>query len=106
MIHITFIPEKLELRVEGHSDFDKIGKDIVCAGISTLFYTLGEALNDSKDMLRGGHTFEDENGRGLIRCEPYKKYQLNIETMYKTVLTGMHLMAVNYPRNVEIEIIE
>lgn len=33
-----------ELCVFGHADYDVRGRDIVCAGVSTLIYTLAESL--------------------------------------------------------------
>ena len=43
MINITFKPNTYELEITGHAGHDVKGKDIVCAAVSTLFYTLGQA---------------------------------------------------------------
>ena len=74
MINITFNPKDLELKVDGHAEHGKKGEDIVCAAISTLFYTLGEALYQSEDMMLSPVVFEDKDGEGYIKCSPKEEY--------------------------------
>lgn len=104
MINITFKPNTLELEIKGHSEHNEKGEDIVCAAISTLFYTLGQALYDSKEMLKEEPIFKDEEGNGIICCTPKEEYQGNISLIYMTILTGMQLVAENYKENVSFEV--
>ena len=48
---ITIEINDYELKIHGHAEFAEKGKDIVCAGISTLFYTLYEVLLSNMNML-------------------------------------------------------
>ena len=48
---ITIEINDYELKITGHAEFEEKGKDIVCAGISTLFYTLYEVLLSNMNML-------------------------------------------------------
>ena len=100
MINITFKPKTLELSVNGHAGYGKKGKDIVCSAISTLFYTLGETLNQSREMLKKEPIFKDEDGKGVLSCVPKKEYRGDIALTYRTILIGMELVANNYPDNV------
>ena len=50
MLNITFKPKTLELEITGHAKYGNEGGDIVCAAISSLFYTLYETLNQSAEM--------------------------------------------------------
>jgi uncharacterized protein YsxB (DUF464 family) len=104
MINITFNPKSLELKVEGHAHHGKKGEDIVCAAISTLFYTLGEALSQSEDMMTGPVVFDDKDGNGHIKCSPKEEYIGNITRTYWTILVGMELVANNYPDNVTFKV--
>ena len=104
MINITFNPQNLELKVEGHAQHGKKGEDIVCAAISTLFYTLGEALNQSEDMMTGPIVFDDNDGKGYIQCDPKEEYLGNVARTYWTILVGMELVANNYPNNVTFKV--
>jgi uncharacterized protein YsxB (DUF464 family) len=104
MIHITFVPQSFELTVDGHAGHGKKGEDIVCAAISTLFYTLGEALYQSEDMMLSPLVFEDKDGKGYIKCSPKEEYAGNIVRTYWSILVGMELVANNYPDNVTFQV--
>ena len=104
MINITFKPKTFELEIKGHAEHGEKGEDIVCAAISTLFYTLGETLNQSSDMLEKPLEFEDKDGRGYLTCKPKEEYVGNIACMYSTILVGMELVENNYPKNVTFKV--
>ncbi|MBO7357202.1 MAG: ribosomal-processing cysteine protease Prp [Lachnospiraceae bacterium] len=104
MINITFTDnEKSEivLEIKGHANYGEEGKDIVCAGVSTLFYTLANVLEDNKKMLKTLN-YEMEKGEGTLLVTPKEEYQGNVQVMLLTVLTGFNLMASNYPHNVKL----
>ena len=102
MIDITFNPENFTLDITGHAEYGKRGEDIVCAAISTLFYTLAEALYASKEMLAEDIVFCDEEGNGHLSCVPKSEYEGNIARTYWTILTGFELVANNYKNNVNL----
>ena len=101
MVTIEFKPKTLELTITGHAGHGKKGKDIVCASVSMLFYTLGEALYDSVDMLEEAPVFKDEEGEGYLSCIPKKEYAGNIARSYWTILEGFQLLADQYKKNVK-----
>ena len=75
MINVTFDAKTFKLKVEGHANHGKKGEDIVCAAISTLFYTLGECLMQSEKMLKSPPTFKDKDGKGVVFCTPKNEYE-------------------------------
>ena len=105
MIKIVFHSRIMELEMVGHAGHGKKGKDIVCSAASTLFYTLAESVNNSREMLVEPPVIKDEEGNGLIRCNPKKKYEGNIEIMYWTVLVGLRMLRDKYPENVSLEVL-
>ena len=106
MINIEFKPKTWELNVKGHAQHGEEGKDIVCAAVSALFYTLGESLNQSQDIQLESPVIKDENGDGYIKCTPDPEYELNVSYIFGTVLTGMQMAAVRYPEYVSLIISE
>lgn len=44
-INITKSDNQITFQFDGHAGHDKIGKDIVCAGVSALFYALVLGVN-------------------------------------------------------------
>ena len=104
MIEITFKPKTMEIEINGHAGHGKKGKDIVCSAISTLFYTLGEALYESAEMLKEAPIFKDEEGDGYLCCYPKEEYEGNIARTYWTILVGMQMVAQQYPKNVSFTV--
>lgn len=106
MITIKTNMKKYEVKISGHADFDEKGKDIVCAGISALFYTLYEVLYQNQVMLEPKSLKAIMNeGAGTISCKPKKEYEGNAQLMYMTVLTGFKMMADNYPEYVKFVVV-
>ena len=105
MINIKFNPNTYTLDVTGHAEHDEKGKDIVCAAISTLFYTLAETLYNSKAMLSEDMVFSDEDGNGHLSCKPKAEYEANVSLIYLTILTGFELVAKNYEKNVQVVVV-
>lgn len=106
MITITFKPKTMELEITGHASHGKKGEDIVCSAVSTLFYTLGETLYQSTEMLTAMPIVKTENGVGYIWSNARPQYEGNVQMMYMTVLNGLQMVAEHYPKNVQLEIKE
>ena len=66
MIRITLIQKENELeqiKLKGHAMYDDYGKDIVCAGVSSILTTTVNAiLKFSKEAI----TFEDQNDEFVL----------------------------------------
>ena len=105
MIEIKFNPETFTLDVTGHAEHGKKGEDIVCAAISTLFYSLAESLYKIKHMMAEDVVFSDEDGNGYISCKPKDEYEANVSLIYWTILNGFELIAENYKKNVNLNIV-
>lgn len=105
MLNISFKPKTLELEITGHAKYGNEGGDIVCAAISSLFYTLYETLNQSAEMQEKAPEFKDEYGDGYLRSYPKKEYEGNIACIYRTILIGLELIARNYPENVAFKVV-
>ena len=105
MINITFNPKTFTLDINGHAEHGKKGEDIVCSAISTLFYTLAQALYESKYMLSEDIVFSDEDGNGHLSCKPKAEYEGNVSLIYWTILTGFDLVSKNYEKNVNLLVV-
>ena len=104
MINIKFNPKTFTLDIDGHAEHGKKGEDIVCSAISTLFYTLGEALYEQREMMAEDIVFSDEDGNGHLSCKPKAEYEANVSLIFWTILTGFELVAKNYEKNVNLRV--
>ncbi len=105
MIKIKFNPKTYALDITGHAKHGEKGEDIVCAAISTLFYTLAESLYECKHMMAKDIVFSDEDGNGHIRCKPKAEYEANVSLVFWTILKGFDLVARNYEKNVNLHVV-
>jgi uncharacterized protein YsxB (DUF464 family) len=104
MIKITFNPKKYDIKITGHANHGKKGEDIICAGVSMLFYTLAQSLSESMHMLKTEPIIENDDGNGHIQCVPKPEYEANVSLIYWTVLNGFDLLAKEYKKNVNLVI--
>ena len=91
MITVTF--DGLRMEVEGHALFDEHGKDIVCAGASTLAFTLAEYMQ----RYWGKVTIKE--GSMTITT---KSYDREPEIAFDIIKTGYKLLAAKYPDHITL----
>ena len=62
-VNVTFIDQKIQqIEISGHANFDRHGKDIVCAGVSAIVYGSINAIDQVKKnqiefKIKEGYTF-------------------------------------------------
>lgn len=99
MIEITI--KGYEIKVEGHAGYAEEGKDIVCSAVSTLVQTLASSLRGMGSCLASyGETMH--NGKAWIKCTPRECSRESVDTIYKTIITGLKGVAKAYPDHVII----
>lgn len=100
MTEITYRPREHSMVFNGHARYAEAGKDIVCAGISSLMYAAPEMLR-KKDI----KYFLDLNEpEGFIHIKAYpegKEEKHDSAIILGTVAEGLKLMAEHYPDNVK-----
>ena len=88
--------EKNSISVKGHANYDKPGRDIVCAAVSVLLQTFTASVEElTGDIINA----EFQPGNALIRyaaLSPVSLYLLNSFTI------GVEMIAENYPDNVRV----
>lgn len=88
-----------ELFVKGHADYDVQGKDIVCAAVSILVYTLLESIDESilkrpvLAILNAGNTY--------VRVDLGNAENGHTEEAFNVVSNGFAILAKDFPKNVE-----
>ena len=82
------------LKVEGHANYDEYGKDIVCAGVSSI---VTGALNnlDVKN-------FKIQMNDGLVEIEVKGELTTHDEVVLETILVQLQTMAESYPKFIKI----
>ncbi len=86
-----------EYEVSGHAGYAECGKDIVCAGVSSL--TLSAALG-LRDVLHKKGTYESEAGRLLVKI---LETDDRTEAILRTMQIGLTEMQKQYSELITIE---
>lgn len=105
MINITFTEEgnKLSLRVEGHAGYAEIGKDIICASVSILAYTVAQFVLEAQSLGETESTeVRLESGRSIVTCEMREEALEETKKMYTFAKKGCALLANTHPQYVRL----
>ncbi len=84
-----------ELVIKGHANYDSIGKDIVCAAVSTMAIT---TINNIM-ALDGSIDYEDNSG--FIKIRVLKDTTVN-EKILNNLVMMLEELQKQYPKNIEI----
>ena len=93
------------LTCDGHAEVDGgLGYDPVCAGCTTLAYTLAQNMRDlaASGYLRHDPDVRMEKGHILVKASPKKEFAELVKAAYTFTLTGYRLLSYNYPAAVEV----
>lgn len=105
MIKIVYYRDYHRVTAEGHARSAEEGRDLVCASVSSLIYTLGinvERLSDN-GMVRC-EALKTESGEAEISCTPKHNMRHVVTLIFDTVCAGLECLAAQYPQYVSYEI--
>lgn len=100
MTKVTIWQEKDEhhIKIEGHAGYGEAGNDIVCAGISTLAYTMiNELTNLEKHGVMSSYQLTD--GKIHIIFSGDEKI---FEPVESVIITGFEMISENFPDNLTL----
>ena len=92
------------LLVEGHSGYAKCGRDIVCAGVSTLVQALAKALRNLGEHVRLDIETDQSRARYNISAKAEHEYLSYVNGAFDVALCGFRLLSSAYPENVNINV--
>lgn len=98
----TFENDTHTLTVHGHANYDEYGRDIVCAGVSSLVQALiGYIEAKPYDVEVECISLDETNGEVIIACTGEK----DTAAVFCMVAIGLEQIANSYPDHVYIDII-
>ena len=103
MIENTYreIRNGFELKAEGHCRYAEKGKDIACAGVSTLIVALANTLEGNENKIKIQARIYIEAGYALICAYPKKRYYKEIASAFETVKQGVSWLSEEFEKNVK-----
>lgn len=101
MIVVRYDREKCRMRLLGHAGSGRKGEDLVCAGVSTLAYTLAASV---AALEREGKAEKSsvllQPGCADISCAPVDPPA--VREVFDTVFRGLKVLSKNYRKYVRI----
>lgn len=93
----------IEFTVEGHAGFKEAGKDVVCAGVSTVLYS---SINGLEKVLGLRSKLKVEGEKGFAKCvlldtiteSEHEKANIILETM----VLGIKEMSKQYKKYITV----
>ena len=84
------------IRIDGHAKYDEVGKDIVCASVSSIVYTTIDGIfNIDQDAI----SFKDEK-RMEIKIKHHSEV---IDILIQNMLDLLDDLAKQYPKNINLD---
>jgi uncharacterized protein YsxB (DUF464 family) len=103
MIEVCWHPIHYRLTVKGHARSNEAGKDLVCAGASTL--TMAMAAN-VETMEKRGMLWKTqirlESGDAEIQCNPKTNYKSVAALAMEAIVLGFDALAAQYPEYIRV----
>ena len=105
MIQVTYYKAYNRVTIKGHALSGVPGHDLVCAGASTLAYTLAANVGRMEDMcLIDDALVVLEPGSAEIRCVTGRECAAIVEAIFDTVCVGFELLAMDHHEYICYEI--
>ncbi len=82
--------------IEGHANYDKFGKDIVCAAISAISQTILITLDEICDL-------KYEKGNGYLEVIVLNNNLDDVQLLFKTLKNGIKAIELQYPQYLKLE---
>lgn len=108
MTLIRYDEDAHRMTLHGHAGYAPEGQDIVCAAVSSLTYTLANALMGLEQQgLVTELSIRMDNGATEMACEPRGEAgQTALRTVFDTIMGGYELIARSYPEHVRARLIK
>ena len=105
MIQVTYYRSYNRITIQGHARSGEPGHDLICAGVSTLAYTLAANVSNLKD---NGHArnviMKLEPGDAEISCTVRIGAMAIVTRIYEAICVGFEILARDYPDYISYEI--
>ena len=106
MINIKYNPKTMRITIKGHAGTAPAGQDIVCAGVSAVFYNLANVLKYyPDDAWKKPIEFKDESGNAALKVYPKAELEANVRHEYAYCFIGFQMLAEAYPERIQFDVV-
>ncbi|MBR1385581.1 MAG: ribosomal-processing cysteine protease Prp [Bacilli bacterium] len=96
MIKVNISRDNNKIEIHGHSMYSDFGKDIVCAGVSSVVTTtINGILSFNKDFI----SYQSLKDKFIIEINNHNEI---VDTLIKNMINMLEQIEEDYPKNVKI----
>lgn len=105
MVTAEYDTKHSKLTVTGHAGAAEKGKDLICAGVTTLVEALNVALDEmgNRGWLADGEA-KLADGAAFFQAFGKEGCKMAVHGAFQTAVSGLQWLAANYPEYVQINI--
>jgi len=90
------------VEISGHSNYDEVGKDIICSAVSILSYTLLNSLNSIGEIDEKYISIEEIETEGILAINLAKKNE-KTNILFENFLVGIELLIEDYSNYITLK---
>ena len=87
--------------ITGHAGLAEYGSDILCAGVSTLAYTLAGFVQRNAGSMQKKPSIVLESGKASIKCAPKPEFIRECSAVYNAISAMFLELSKKYPKNLK-----
>lgn len=96
MIKVNINKEINKIEISGHAMYDDFGKDIVCAGVSSIVIT---TINSILRFNNSDITYKEEKDKFTIVINNHNEI---VDNLIENMIDMLQQIEENYPKNIKI----
>jgi len=92
----------IEMRVQGHVGFDVAGRDLVCAGASTLALTVAQCIEAMTEKMQKAPNIIVKSGTVRVVAKPRPEFYGETLHVFAVGQVGFQILADAFPENITL----
>ena len=106
MITVIYNRSTHKLTADGHACSNEIGRDLICASVTTLVYTLSAFVKNMAEAKQTiDHHISVERGTAEISCVPHNDTDIAVTLVFDAICAGFDILAQKYPDYISYDIV-
>ena len=102
MIEVRYDREEMRVNIFGHAYSAEFGRDLICAGASTLAITLAANAQHMEDIGWVSRADIDiGSGHTDVVCEADEEKAQIVRAVFDSICVGFEIMAAKYPEHIQ-----
>lgn len=101
MTTVSYDPEQFRIEIKGHAGMAPAGRDLACASVSTLVFTLMNAASAVEEYRTHIMTCK-KDACIRVECDPDQEHEQLCSEMFRTIMFGFEALQELHPEYIHL----